>query len=106
MKKKTYKLADKLKYAFAKVPVKPGKVYDITFLTENGEYYLHDLRNASKSYPVLLGKLLRKTEAELEAIGISMPETVPKNAINLFCKNFYTLHSRKGTDPTWGPYIK
>lgn len=53
MKKKTYKLADKLKYTFAKVPVKPGKV-----------------------------------------------------TVNLFRRNFYTIHSRKGTDPTWGPYIK
>ena len=106
MKKRIYKLADKSKYAFAKIPVKPGKVYDITFLTENGEYYLHDLRHASNSYPVLLGKLLRKHEAELQATGITMPKTIPKNAVDIFRKYFYIVHNREGMDPTWGPYIK
>ena len=87
MKKRTYKLASNNRWAFIKCPARPGCVY------LNGEPVKHELHYLSKnkyheSYAFLLDKVMRKTESDLKAAGIRMPEKFPKNAAKLFREHF------------------
>ena len=87
MKKRIYKLADKKRWMFIKRPARPGLVY------LNGESVKHELHYLSKnkyheSYAFLLDKVLRKTESDLTAAGIQLPEKFPKNAAMLFREHF------------------
>ena len=87
MKKRIYKLADKERWVLIRRPARPGYVY------LNGEPVKHELHYLSKnkyheSYEFLLDKVLRKTESDLKAAGIRMPEKFPKNAAKLFREYF------------------
>lgn len=87
MRKRAYKLASNNRWMFIKRPARPGCVY------LNGESVKHELHYLSKnkyheSYAFLLDKLLRKTESDLKAAGIRIPEEFPKNAAKLFREHF------------------
>ena len=87
MKKRAYKLADKERWVFIKRPARPGYVY------LNGESVKHELHYLSKnkyheSYEFLLDKVLRKTESDLKAANIRIPEEFPKNVAKLFREHF------------------
>lgn len=87
MRKRAYKLASNNRWMFIKRPARPGCVY------LNGEPVKHELHYLSKnkyheSYEFLLDKVLRKTESDLKAAGIRMPEKFPKNAAKLFREYF------------------
>ena len=90
MGKKNYKLADMAKYKYIILPTKPGKRYYETFKREDGrEYFLHDLSHTSNSYGVLLGKMLKKTEAEFRDMGITLDSNLKSiNASLLFREHF------------------